>query len=398
MADEPGPGARRRLLLFGYVAMALLTLTVAEVSAYIVGRTYLLVRVPFLLYASPTIERETWQRYMEVRDPHLGWPSRVALLGEHYDRSGSRPVPAFPAPGNECISLYGDSYTYGAEVSNEEAWGNVLARQAGCRVGNFGVGGYGTDQAVMRFEANKADSAAISILGLFPVDMLRNVNQYRHLRTGESPLGFKPRFIVDGDSLRLVPIPQLTFSQVQQLDHDMTTLLPGELFRPGTAWGPVPFEFPHLLALGRLLLHPQVKHWVAGRPSWMDYLQPAHPSGALEVTARLCRRFVARCASREKEGFVLLLPTPSSYDYYVANGQLIIQPLVDDLEAWGVPYLALTPRFAQELNGGSFGDVITNWPKPGMGHLNAKGNAMVGQFVLNFLAESGFSLGGLADR
>ena len=396
MADAPRPS--RHLLVFGYLAIALLTLTIVEVSAYIFGRTYLLVRVPFLLYAAPSIDHVTWQHYMEVRDPVLGWPSSQALHDEHYDRSGSRPVPAFPRPGNECVTLYGDSYTYGAEVSDEEAWGNVLARQAGCRVGNFGVGGYGTDQAVMRFEANLADSAAISILGLFPVDMLRNVNQYRHLRTGESPLGFKPRFIADGDSLRLVPMPQLTFSQVQQLAGDMQAQLPNEVFLPGTALGPVPFEFPHLLALGKLLLHPQVRHWLAGRPSWVDYLQPSHPSGALEVTAGLCRRFMTRCVERDKEGFVLLLPTPSSYQYYVAKGELIIQPLVDQLETAGIRYLALTPAFARELDGRSFGDVITNWPKPGMGHLNARGNAMVGQFVLDFIVESDFPVPGLEDR
>ena len=379
---------RRHLLVCGYLAIAVLTLTVVEISAYLFGHTYLLVRVPFLLYAAPTIDRQTWLHYVDLRDPILGWPNRQALRSSAYDRSGSRPVPAFPTPGNECATLYGDSYTYGAEVSDEEAWGNVLARRSGCRVGNYGVGGYGTDQAVMRFETNVSDSAAVSVLGLFPVDMLRNVNQYRHLRTGESPLGFKPRFIVEGDSLRLVPIPQLTFPQVQQLTVDMTTLLPHEVFQPGTALGPVPFEFPHLFALGKLLIHPQVRHWAADRPSWMDYLQPSHPSGALEITAKLCQRFVAGCRRREKEGLVLLFPTPSSYDYYLASGRLIIQPLVDQFEASDVPYLALTPRFAHELDGRSFREVITNWPKPGMGHLNALGSEMVAEFIFEFLAES----------
>ena len=289
--------------------------------------------------------------------------------------------------------MYGDSYTYGAEVSDEDAWGNVLARQAGCRVGNFGVGGYGTDQAVLRFETNRSDSAAVSILGLFPVDILRNVNQYRHLRTGESPLGFKPRFVVDGDSLRLLPIPSLTFAQVDQLPDDMASLLPAETFIPGSTYGPVPFEFPFVLGLGNLLVHPQVWDWVADRPSWIDYLKPSHPSGALEVTARLCERFVAGCRTRGKAGFVLLLPTPSSFGQYANRGELVMQPLLDCFEVSGVPYLALTARFAGELEGDSFREVITNWPKPGMGHLNARGNEMIGSFVMEYLTLSGLTVG-----
>lgn len=380
--------ASRRALIGGYLAIFLLTLTGIEVTAFLFGRAYLLVRVPFLLYAAPRIDRPTWDRYLAVRDPHLGWPNREALRGDAYDSSGARPLPAFPVPGDECISLYGDSYTYGAEVSHAEAWGNVLARRTGCRVGNFGVGGYGTDQAVLRFATNDGDSAAVSILGLFPINMLRNVNQYRHLRTGESPLGLKPRFIVAGDSLQLVPLPELTFAQTKRLANDPAVLLPHEVFLPGTDLGPVRFAFPFGLALGRLALHPQVRNWVSEQPSWIDYLKPDHSSGALEVTARLCRRFVKACQRRGKSGFVVLLPTPSSFDFYVEHGKLVMEPLVTRLEATDVPYLALTPRFAERLRDEHFAAVITNWPRPGMGHLNPRGNAMVAGFVMEYLEGS----------
>ena len=379
----------RRTLIGGYLAILLLTLTSIEVAAYLFGRAYLLVRVPFLLYAAPRIDRPTWDRYLAVRDPLLGWPNREALRGDAYDSSGARPLPAFPRPGDECISLYGDSYTYGAEVSHAEAWGNVLAQRAGCRVGNFGVGGYGTDQAVLRFETNNGDSAAVSVLGLFPINMLRNVNQYRHLRTGESPLGLKPRFIVAGDSLQLVPLPEVPFAQTAHLANDPALLLPHEVFLPGADLGPVRFAFPFGLALGRLALHPQVRNWVSERPSWIDYLEPDHPSEALEVTTRLCQRFVEACRRRGKSGFVVILPTPSSFDFFAERGELVMEPLVTRLEASGVPYLALTPRFAEKLRDERFATVITNWPKPGMGHLNRRGNAMVAGFVMEHLEVSG---------
>lgn len=107
---------------------------------------------------------------------------------------GARRSPAFPSPGNERVSLYGDSFTFGLEVSDQEAWGNVLAQGLGCRVSNFGYGGYGTDQALLRCIGNTKDSASLAILGIYVDDPLRNVNQYRYFLTGSDPLGLKPRF------------------------------------------------------------------------------------------------------------------------------------------------------------------------------------------------------------
>ena len=116
-----------------------------------------------LFYTPPKTTPEEYEHYLSVRDGVLGWPSPLTTI-ENLDSSGARVSPAFPAPGSECVSLYGDSFTFGSEVNDEQAWGNVLARNLGCRVANFGVGGYGTDQAVMRFTENTKDSSSIAVL------------------------------------------------------------------------------------------------------------------------------------------------------------------------------------------------------------------------------------------
>ena len=78
--------------------------------------------------------------------------------------TGARFSPAYPEPGNECVTLYGDSFTYGVGVREEYAWGNTLAERLRCRVGNFGVGGYGTDQALLRFMHNPNDPSSVAVL------------------------------------------------------------------------------------------------------------------------------------------------------------------------------------------------------------------------------------------
>ena len=381
----------RRAVIAGYAAVAALTLGALELATYTVSRVFLLERIPFLLYEPPRIDRRQWRDYLQERDPLLGWPSRQALSSTDYDRSGSRPVPAFPAPGDECVTLYGDSYTYGSDVTDDEAWGNVLSDRLGCRVGNFGVGGYGTDQALLRFVANGADRAAVSILGLFAANMMRNVNQYRDLRTGDSPLGFKPRFIVEGDSLRLIPRPEPTYAELRQLDGDIGRLLPHEAFEPGTPVGPVPFEFPYTRSLVRLLLHDQVINWLLDRPSWINFVDAGHPSRALQVTVAICSRFIGECEARDKRCFVLLFPTPSSYELYVDTGALAMAPLMAELESRAIPHLDLTAPLARLLAERDYAEILTNRPQPGMGHFNAAGNGMVAGLVLDRLrADYGF--------
>ena len=61
--------------------------------------------------------------------------------------SGERPVSS-----ERPILTVGDSYTYGDEVRDEEAWPAQLQRIMGRPVLNGGVTGYGFDQTVLRAE------------------------------------------------------------------------------------------------------------------------------------------------------------------------------------------------------------------------------------------------------
>ena len=82
-----------------------------------------------------------------------------------YNTQGIRsPVPAFTpraAEGVLRIALFGDSFTHGDDVPVEHSFGQVLEQQlitAGipAEVLNFGVGGYGIDQAMLRFKEHGA--------------------------------------------------------------------------------------------------------------------------------------------------------------------------------------------------------------------------------------------------
>jgi hypothetical protein len=208
----------------------------------------------FLL--SIAVTRQEYDHYLSIRDPVLGWPPTDMSTSATSDRSGARRSLAFPETGNECVSLYGDSYTFSAEVSDNESWGNILAQRLGCRVGNFGVIAYGTDQVVLRFIANTKDSAPVTVLGIYADNLLRNVNQYRYFLTGGERLGLKPRFVLENGAPKLVPIPKLSFDEFQRALRKPETVWPNEYFLPGSKGGPVVWSFPYTLSLMKLLTSP----------------------------------------------------------------------------------------------------------------------------------------------
>ena len=71
--------------------------------------------------------------YLGRRHPVLGWPAGENSTPRHAPESERRTnQPAL-------VSLYGESFTFGSEVSDEEAWGNRLAAKLDARVDNFVV-------------------------------------------------------------------------------------------------------------------------------------------------------------------------------------------------------------------------------------------------------------------
>ena len=165
----------RSVRWFGSLAIILVVLASCEFLAYL-ATSFL---VSKSLYFCPLRITESYERYQSRLQPTLGWPFKdyIKRMQHSYDASGSRPIPAFPDPNRTppCVSLYGDSFTEATGVDHEHAWSNVLSRLLNCRASNFGVAGYGTDQAYLRFLLNTQDPAKVVILGIFPENIQRDV-------------------------------------------------------------------------------------------------------------------------------------------------------------------------------------------------------------------------------
>lgn len=373
------PGVRVRIAAGVLVLVVLAAL--AEASLALLPRIAGKGLLRGILYFPPEVTRAQYERYLAVRDPVVGWPARG--LGTE-GQPVPRPSPAYPGTGEWCVTLYGDSFTFGDDVSDADAWGNVLAQRLGCRVGNFAVGGYGTDQALIRFIDNSADRAPVTIVGIFADNLLRNVNQYRYFLTGGETLALKPRFVLDNGTLKLVPISNLTYEQFIAGLREPRAAWPHEVFVPGSRHGPVIWSFPYTLSLIDLVRTDHVINYLRGRPSWINFHRPDHDSRALPITAAIVEEFRRRAAPR-KTVVAVLYPTGASYKLARRTGMPTFGALAAALEARGIPARDLTADFAAYLGDRSFCELLSS-PSACAGHYNPEGNRVVAQAMQAFLA------------
>jgi hypothetical protein len=111
--------------------------------------------------------------------------------------------------GRPLISSFGDSYTHCTDVEDDESWQHYISEILEADAYNFGTGGYGTDQAYLKYlEVAPRLKTDIVVIGLTPENINRIVNVYRPFyfsRTGiKMP---KPRFVLEGGYLRLIENP-----------------------------------------------------------------------------------------------------------------------------------------------------------------------------------------------
>jgi len=327
---------------------------------------------------------DDYERYLAERDPVLGWPSPGTFGKGQRDASGSRIVPAFPDPVTEpLVSIYGDSFTWGTEVDDEHAWGNVLAELVARRVSNFGVSGYGTDQSYLRFSVNTNDSARIVLLGHLSENILRNVNQFRDLLYPGEGRGFKPRFVLEPDGgLRLVPIPSFEASVYRDVVARPGRYLSHEFFAPGGKSGVAGLSFPWSLSVLACLGNPHVKAKLAGRPRYAEFYEMEHASGSLGLTAAILERFADEAKRMGKTPVVLVMPTTLDIEQVERGGDWPYTPLVGMLRGMGVDVLDIGARIVA-LPGKEPGELF------GVIHFNEKGNRQVAEIVHSALVKRG---------
>lgn len=156
-------------------------------------------------------------------DSRLGWTvgaSSISWDSLYYSNSqGVRSIKDFLVPRDSStlrIAVFGDSFTEGYKTTNDETWAHFLEKDLNSQgvkseVLNYGVAGYGVDQAYLRW---KTDGSLLNpdvvVLGLNMENFWRNLNTFRpNYFSKAGILLTKPRAIVLGDSLCWKNVPTI---------------------------------------------------------------------------------------------------------------------------------------------------------------------------------------------
>ncbi len=331
--------ARTSRYLAPRLALLAVSLLLMDGVSYLVGHK---LQDHRQMYRAPVASSDAigYTEFMAKRDPVLGWPPPDSFGGVDFDVSGARPCPSFPVLGDTTlVAVYGDSFAYGEEISHEDAWSSVLARRLGCRVANFGVPGYGTDQALLRFMGND-HASDVTILTVLTENVIRNVTRSLDLLSGQLDYAQKPRFIltVDGE-LEYVPIPVLDESEYHRVLGIEGPPLPlqHESFQTGGPSGATLLRFPYTLSIFRNLGYFRMRSLMKGVPAHAIFYEAGSLPDPLPVTRAIAARFVNVARERGQLPLVVMLPTRGDIEYHHDHGRWLHEGFLRSLQDAGLP-------------------------------------------------------------
>lgn len=333
---------------------------------------------------NPDLEqaRNNWNVMSSAVDDEIGG----------YRVSGAKSNSEFPDSERSCGSAYGDSFVGGAEVADDQGWVEQLSHLLGCRIANYAVGGYGTDQAYLRFREVR-DNSPVVILGINPNNVEDNINQYDGLLgSALVPTAVKGRFLVDSfDRLQWLPQPHVDRDGFVALNRNPTETLPHSYFLPDTPDGPLIARFPYTATLARVARVPRLRNFLVRRTGWSELYAADHPSGALRLMTSICQAFAELAKTRGQRPLIVMLPIAESFREQANYGQFEYAPLVAALKAKGIEVFDPGAAMIDSLAGRSSCEFFTHphpytaWltsPVPCGGHYSVVANTTIASLVL----------------
>jgi hypothetical protein len=292
----------------------------------------------------------------------LGWPNNDA----------PRSAPTLLQDRARCGSAFGDSMTRGAEVADDQAWAHLLSQRLGCAVANYGVNAYGLDQAVLRYE-RIAPEGKVVIVGLY-IEMLRRqvAASWTFYAPTVNPVyaSIKPYFTLEGEDLRLHPIPNpLTRESIaSHHSHD---------YFMQHVW--TPLKFPYTL---QALRAAYVKVAIDDG-GYDEFWNETHPSGSGILARRLISRLVRAAQGRNSSVALVMMTQLDRLSTEISH----YNQFANDMRRHGdVCVIDTQPMLREQAR-------LRGWralAAPKM-HYNALGNAIVAEAVAEGLTRCGIS-------
>jgi hypothetical protein len=317
----------------------------------------------------------------------LGWTIKPGGRGDLYSANAQgiradREFARVPPPGTLRLAAFGDSFTHGDEVPNEDTWQEILMRgHPGVEAMNFGVGAYGLDQAFLRYQRDGADyGARIVLIGFMPENLFRHVNVYRPFYVPNSGLALaKPRYELDRGRLVLVENPMRDLAGYRELlahpERELLRLGAHDLF----------FQMrPHEGALDL----PLVRVVKSLRWAWADWRLGVSggsydTSGEpFRVTVAIIEAFAATVSRNGSLPILVVYPRRRDVERFRRDGSRHYAALIDHCRARGIRVIDLAESLGS--SGISLDALVVR-------HYTATGNRVVAEAIWRYLEREGLA-------
>lgn len=353
----------------------------------------------------PVLSRDVIQRFFDhSHDPELGWVRRPDSEGVergkqgdvHYriDERGSRVLPVdYPAR----VAAFGDSYVFGRQVEDHETWAAQWSARKQVGVLNYGVGNYGIDQALLRYERTPLPaSVQYVVLGFVPETICRIQSIWKHYLEFGNTLAFKPRFKLNAAG-KLVYIENVmkTVGDFSSLDQYLPYIQGSDefykrkfrsvMFRFPYTWSFLRHPIRNACLMGAVAMRALCRRVGVSTPAtesapfsllmrWniKDAHQMYHDAGATALLSALVERFVKHAKRNGHTPLVLVMPQLLDLKLGGLNA-----PYVSFFRGLGekFPVLDLTaPLLAVDYDRCYIDDHYG-------GHFSARGNQLVAQWL-----------------
>lgn len=310
---------------------------VVILSLFEIGSYYILVVKRKSVYLQPDLNKidsnEIKEGISQVFSYDLGWePSssgnfrfyRISYCSTFGYRGPCKPIE------NALICLFGDSFAVGSK-DIEKSWAYLLEQKINKPVLNFGVGGYGTDQAYWRFEKRYVDKIRTPYVCLVVMseNIARVVNRYwGFYARSSSLLTPKPMYHkTNNEDIVLLPNPIKTPHEITLLKNMKFLKEMGQKDYWYNHYEKYDFNqkvhFPYSLFFMKQLPFSMKKYYEKRIKYNDDYKILYTNESALAIMEYIIFKFINRAKDNDTFPIILFLPNWKDFVDYQKRGETV---------------------------------------------------------------------------
>lgn len=333
-------------------------------------------------------------RGRDVVDSELGWRYRAGFQSDSnaintQGLRSRRDYAPFPPDGVTRVAAFGDSFVFGNEVPDDDAWATVVENSFdGLEVLNYGVGGYGLDQALLRYRLEGADlHPDIVLIGFIADDIRRVTNVYQRFASTNAGIFTKPRFQLRPDgSMEVLPTPIRTLDDWRPVLENPKAIV---------KWGehdqwyqPLVYEDPLYDLSATVRLSSAIwdrlnnRYFDADRLFIGDLYNERAEGYVLQMA--IFERFVEEVRASGAHPVILILPSSRELSAAYGGREAPYDHMLQELRSKGMEYWDATDAFTSLQDAAN----MHYWFAPG-GHYSPLGNRIVAAWLGPLLLELG---------